>query len=97
MVEEKKADYVFTVKDNQPTLLQAIRDLDDSAAPATGPTPASGVPPPADAPPHRRSPPGRRGHGPPELAHVEVVVEPPLRQEFPVAPALNDATGARHV
>ena len=46
MVEEKKADYVFTVKDNQPTLLQAIRDLDDSAAPATGPTPAAGVPPP---------------------------------------------------
>lgn len=28
IVEEKKADYVFTVKDNQPTLKQAIEDVD---------------------------------------------------------------------
>jgi predicted transposase YbfD/YdcC len=27
LVEEKKADYVFTVKDNQPTLKQDIADL----------------------------------------------------------------------
>jgi hypothetical protein len=27
LVEEKKADYVFTVKDNQPSLRQAIQDL----------------------------------------------------------------------
>jgi hypothetical protein len=27
VVEEKKADYVFTVKDNQPSLLEAIEDL----------------------------------------------------------------------
>ena len=29
VVEQKRADYVFTVKENQPTLLQDIRDLDD--------------------------------------------------------------------
>lgn len=28
--EEKEADYFFTVKGNQKTLLQAIEDLDDS-------------------------------------------------------------------
>ena len=27
LVEEKKADYVFTVKDNQPYLREAIKDL----------------------------------------------------------------------
>jgi len=27
--EQKKADYFFTVKGNQKTLLQAIEDLDD--------------------------------------------------------------------
>jgi hypothetical protein len=27
VVEEKKADYVFTVKENQPSLLEAIEDL----------------------------------------------------------------------
>jgi predicted transposase YbfD/YdcC len=27
LVEEKKADYLFTVKDNQPTLRQDIADL----------------------------------------------------------------------
>jgi predicted transposase YbfD/YdcC len=27
IVEDKKADYVFTVKGNQPSLLQAIEDL----------------------------------------------------------------------
>jgi hypothetical protein len=28
LLEEKKADYVFTVKDNQPTLLDDIKSLD---------------------------------------------------------------------
>lgn len=28
LVEEKKADYVFTVKGNQPTLLEDIKNLD---------------------------------------------------------------------
>ena len=28
IVEKKKADYVFTVKDNQQTLLEDIRDLE---------------------------------------------------------------------
>jgi hypothetical protein len=31
LVEEKKADYVFTVKENQPTLLRDIRELDASS------------------------------------------------------------------
>lgn len=31
IVEEKKADYVLTVKGNQPTLLAAIEDLDDES------------------------------------------------------------------
>ena len=31
LVEQKKAHYVFTVKDNQPTLLKAIQDLDESS------------------------------------------------------------------
>ena len=35
VVDEKKGNYVFTVKDNQPTLLQAIQDLDgDSFSPS---------------------------------------------------------------
>ena len=33
VVEQKRADYVFTVKGNQPTLLQDIRDLDDGLFP----------------------------------------------------------------
>ncbi len=33
VVEEKKAHYVFTVKDNQPTLRKAIQDLDDDGFP----------------------------------------------------------------
>jgi len=33
LVEDKKADYVFTVKDNQPTLLQDIKDLGLEAFP----------------------------------------------------------------
>jgi hypothetical protein len=33
VVEDKKADYVFTVKDNQPTLLQDIKDLGLEALP----------------------------------------------------------------
>lgn len=33
LVEEKKADYVFTVKDNQPTLRQDIADLELEALP----------------------------------------------------------------
>ena len=32
-VEDKKADYVFTVKENQPTLLQDIVDLGLEALP----------------------------------------------------------------
>jgi hypothetical protein len=37
LVEEKKADYVFTVKDNQPSLLEAIEDLNLVAFPPSGP------------------------------------------------------------
>jgi predicted transposase YbfD/YdcC len=33
LVEEKKADYVFTVKDNQPTLRKDIQQLGLSAFP----------------------------------------------------------------
>ena len=33
IVEDKKADYVFTVKDNQPTLKQDIQDLGLEAFP----------------------------------------------------------------
>jgi len=33
LVEDKKADYVFTVKDNQPTLLEDIKDLGLEALP----------------------------------------------------------------
>jgi predicted transposase YbfD/YdcC len=33
LVEDKKADYVFTVKDNQPTLKQDIQDLGLEAFP----------------------------------------------------------------
>ena len=33
IVEDKKADYVFTVKENQPTLLQDIQDLGLEALP----------------------------------------------------------------
>lgn len=37
IVEEKKADYVFTVKDNQPSLLEAIEDLNMVAFPPSAP------------------------------------------------------------
>jgi hypothetical protein len=37
LVEEKKADYVFTVKENQPSLLEAIRDLNMAAFPPSEP------------------------------------------------------------
>lgn len=36
LVEEKQADYVFTVKDNQPTLLGDIQTLDDSSFSPSG-------------------------------------------------------------
>ena len=36
LVEEKKADYLFTVKDNQPTLKQDIEDLHLEAFPPSG-------------------------------------------------------------
>ena len=39
LVEEKQADYVFTVKDNQPTLLQDIQTLDDSSFSPSGERP----------------------------------------------------------
>jgi len=37
VVEEKKADYVFTVKDNQPSLKEAIEDLNLVAFPPSAP------------------------------------------------------------
>jgi hypothetical protein len=37
LVEEKKADYVFTVKDNQPSLLEAIEDLNLVVFPPSAP------------------------------------------------------------
>lgn len=37
LVEDKKADYVFTVKENQPTLLQDIQDLGLEAFPPSEP------------------------------------------------------------
>jgi hypothetical protein len=37
VVEEKKADYVFTVKDNQPSLLEAIEDLNLVTFPPSAP------------------------------------------------------------
>lgn len=37
VVEEKKADYVFTVKDNQPSLLEAIEDLNLVLFPPSAP------------------------------------------------------------
>jgi hypothetical protein len=37
IVEEKKADYVFTVKDNQPSLLEAIKDLNLVVFPPSAP------------------------------------------------------------
>lgn len=37
VVEEKKADYVFTVKDNQPSLLEAIQDLNLVVFPPSAP------------------------------------------------------------
>jgi len=37
IVEEKKADYVFTVKDNQPSLLEAIKDLNLAVFPPSAP------------------------------------------------------------
>jgi hypothetical protein len=37
VVEEKKADYVFTVKDNQPSLKEAIQDLNLVAFPPSAP------------------------------------------------------------
>ena len=33
LVEEKKADFLFTVKDNQPTLLEDIKSLDLKKSP----------------------------------------------------------------
>jgi len=36
LVEEKKADYVFTVKDNQPTLREDIDDLHMESFPPSG-------------------------------------------------------------
>lgn len=39
VVEEKSADYVFTVKDNQPSLLEAIEDLNLVAFPPSAPNP----------------------------------------------------------
>lgn len=39
VVEEKKADYVFTVKDNQPSVLEAIEDLNLVAFPPSAPNP----------------------------------------------------------
>lgn len=39
LVEDKQADYVFTVKDNQPTLLQDIQALDDSSFSPSGERP----------------------------------------------------------
>jgi predicted transposase YbfD/YdcC len=36
IVEEKKANYVFTVKENQPTLRQAIEDLELGSIPPSG-------------------------------------------------------------
>jgi hypothetical protein len=37
VVEEKKADYVFTVKDNQPSLIEAIEDLNLVVFPPSAP------------------------------------------------------------
>ncbi len=37
VVEDKKADYVFTVKDNQPSLMEAIEDLNLVAFPPSAP------------------------------------------------------------
>jgi hypothetical protein len=37
LVEEKKADYVFTVKDNQPALKEAIEDLNLVSFPPSAP------------------------------------------------------------
>lgn len=39
VVEEKNADYVFTVKDNQPSLLEAIEDLNLVVFPPSAPNP----------------------------------------------------------
>ena len=39
LVEEKKADYLFTVKDNQPTLLEDIKSLDLKKTPNPNPNP----------------------------------------------------------
>jgi len=39
VVEEKNADYVFTVKDNQPCVLEAIEDLNLAAFPPSAPNP----------------------------------------------------------
>jgi hypothetical protein len=39
VVEEKNADYVFTVKDNQPSVLEAIEDLNLAAFPPSAPNP----------------------------------------------------------
>ena len=36
VVEKKEGEYVFTVKDNQPALLQAIQDLDDGSFSPSG-------------------------------------------------------------
>jgi hypothetical protein len=37
VVEDKKADYLFTVKDNQPSLMEAIEDLNLVAFPPSTP------------------------------------------------------------
>ena len=37
VVEEKSADYVFTVKDNQPSLMEAIEDLNLAVFPPSAP------------------------------------------------------------
>jgi hypothetical protein len=37
LVEEKKADYLFTVKENQPTLMEAIKDLNLADFPPSAP------------------------------------------------------------
>ena len=43
VVEQKKADYVFTVKDNQPTLKKDIEDLGLEAFPPSGPDKRQGA------------------------------------------------------
>lgn len=43
VVEDKGADYVFTVKGNQPGLLQAVADLDDGSFSPSGPSNKQGA------------------------------------------------------